>query len=941
MSNRWLKALCRAYVMLVVCLPLPGRADSLAGPLTVGSERNFPPYADVDSENRATGFSVELFAAVAKNQDLPVRFVLGDWNAVWTDLVEGKIDALPLVARLPSREGLVEFTRPHTYAYDTFFRRKGSAPIRNIEEARPFSIIVLRSDAAHHALTSRGFAAQLRPVDTLADGMRLLASGEHDALLAPHVLGIRLNQTLGLSEAIEHGPLLNEYRREFSFATKKGDWALRDKLEAGLEAVKQSGEYDRLYRKWMDIDEPVTLSRTTVLGVVLGILAAVALLAVWNRALHRLVAKRTADLREHQAHLEQTVEERTAALTASETKYRGLERRYRTYLELTNEWTWVTDAAGMVTEDLPGLRRFTGMSLEHILGAAWLETLHPDDRQNAAAVWNQAVAEKSPYETNFRMRRHDGEYRWVLTRGVPIFDDRGEIVEWAGSCLDITERKQVGDALRESEERFRLFMDNSPGIAWIKDEEGRFVYLSRTFEQRFGVTLDAWRGRTDHDVWPADIARAFRDNDLAVLRDGQSRQVIEQARIADSLPSWWLISKFLIVDAAGRRYVAGTGVDITASKQAEEALREADRRKDEFLATLAHELRNPLAPIRNVMHLFRQQGQRDPALRTAQDMVERQLDHMVRLVDDLLDVSRITHGRLQLRRERVALATVLTHAVESSRPHLDQAEHELTISLPPEPIHLDADPVRLMQVFQNLLHNACKYTEPGGRVGITAGLDGGEIVVTVSDNGIGIPPERLPDLFEMFSQIGVAQERAQGGLGIGLALTRGLVRMHDGRIEVRSGGAGKGSAFSVRLPAVAGTSPPVGESGETQFKPKAGLRILVIDDDRDVADSLAMVLRIDGFEVETAYGGHEGIDAALRFNPDIILLDIGMPRLDGYGTCRRIRELSGARPPRIVAVTGWGQENDRRRVKEAGFDGHLVKPVPVSAVLALLATVPR
>ncbi len=375
-------------------------------------------------------------------------------------------------------------------------------------------------------------------------------------------------------------------------------------------------------------------------------------------------------------------------------------------------------------------------------------------------------------------------------------------------------------------------------------------------------------------------------------------------------------------------------------------LREADRRKDEFLATLAHELRNPLAPIRNALELLRRADGDSTLREQARSMMERQLQRMVRLIDDLLEISRITRGKLQLRNDRVELAAVVESAVEAARPVIEAQGHELTVTLPSEPVYLDADSTRLAQVFANLLDNAVKYTEKGGHIWLTAERQGGEVVVSVRDTGIGIDAEHLPRVFEMFSQVAPALERSQGGLGIGLALVRGLVELHGGTVEARSGGTGMGSEFTVRLPVVEAsvqTTQEPGDDGEMlRCPPKR--RILVVDDLRDAADSMAMMLRTIGHETRTAYDGLEAVQAAATFRPDVVLLDIGLPKMSGYEAAQHIRAQPWGKGMALIALTGWGQEEDKRRALEAGCDHHLTKPVDPAALeklLALIAPAPQ
>ncbi len=364
-------------------------------------------------------------------------------------------------------------------------------------------------------------------------------------------------------------------------------------------------------------------------------------------------------------------------------------------------------------------------------------------------------------------------------------------------------------------------------------------------------------------------------------------------------------------------------------------LRESDQRKSVFLATLAHELRNPLAPIRNGLQVLRLTA--DPSVRDeARDVMERQLGQLVRLVDDLLDISRISRNKLELRKSRIPLSAVVDNAVETIRPLIDAKGQTLTIALPAEPVYLDADLTRLAQVFWNLLSNSNKYTDPGGRIELSAVRQDDEVVVSVRDNGIGIPAEARCGLFTLFSQLDHSLERAQGGLGIGLALLKGLVEMHGGSVEAHSAGLGKGSEFVVRLP-VAPDGPKEATSTADEKAPGVRQRVLVVDDNRDAAASLAMMLSLVGHDTRTAHDGLEALELAEAFRPDVILMDIGMPRLNGYDACRRIRQQPWGQRILLVAVTGWGQENDRSRSQEAGFDHHLVKPINFAHLEQLMA----
>ena len=367
-------------------------------------------------------------------------------------------------------------------------------------------------------------------------------------------------------------------------------------------------------------------------------------------------------------------------------------------------------------------------------------------------------------------------------------------------------------------------------------------------------------------------------------------------------------------------------------------LEEADHRKDEFLAMLAHELRNPLAPLRNALHIVRQRGpDRRAVTRHALDLMDRQVGHLVRLVDDLLDVSRITRGKVELRKEAIDLAEAATRAVESARPLIDARRHRLTYEGPPAPVRVEADPVRLTQVIGNLLTNAAKYTDEGGRITLTVGWEAGEAVVRVRDTGVGIAPEMLPRVFDLFTQVERTLDRAQGGLGIGLTLVRSLVELHGGSVQAFSGGVGAGSEFVVRLPARADAEDRGRETRPGVAAPVTPRRILVVDDNLDSAETLAQLLQLSGHQARTAHNGPGALAAAGAFRPEVVLLDIGLPGMDGYEVARRLRAGPGGEKMLLVAQTGYGQEEDRCRSRQAGFDAHLVKPVDPGALQALLA----
>ncbi len=378
---------------------------------------------------------------------------------------------------------------------------------------------------------------------------------------------------------------------------------------------------------------------------------------------------------------------------------------------------------------------------------------------------------------------------------------------------------------------------------------------------------------------------------------------------------------------------------LMAHKRSEEALRDADRRKDEFLAILAHELRNPLAPIRNSLHILRLTSPNDPTAERVAEMMERQVNHMVRLVDDLLEVSRISRGKIELRKEPVEVAAVVRSAVETSRPLIEAGGHRLALAIPPEPLTLEGDPVRLTQVVANLLNNAAKYTDAGGRIWLTVRREGGEVAISVRDTGRGIPPDMLPRVFELFMQIDRQPSRAQGGLGIGLTLVKSLVEMHGGSVEAHSEGPGRGSEFVVRLP-LSGVGAPAHASPRAASPSPvlAARRVLVVDDNRDAAESLDTLLQLLGADVQVAYSGPEALEALSTYKPSVVLLDIGMPGMDGHEVARRIRQRPESKDVTLIALTGWGQEEDRDRSQLAGFDHHLIKPADIDALQNLLVS---
>jgi len=531
-------------------------------------------------------------------------------------------------------------------------------------------------------------------------------------------------------------------------------------------------------------------------------------------------------------------------------------------------------------------------------------------------------------------------FEWETQR-VTLPDGRHGVV-----CYfhEITARQRAERALHESEEHMRMATETTGVGIWEWNfVSGRIRWDAQMF-RIYGIapTPDGFVSYEDWSgcVLPEELARQeeLLQDTLRKIGDGSRefrirRQDDGQCRSIRSMET-------VRADAQGQvHWVVGTSLDVTAQRQMEEDLNMAARRKDEFLATLAHELRNPLAPLRNGLHLMKLAGgQQATTVEQARSMMERQLTQMVRLVDELMDVSRISLGKLELRKERLPLAAVVNSAVETSRPLIEQMGHELSVTLPKQPIMVDADMTRLAQVFLNLLNNAAKYSDRGGHIRLNVELQGSEVVVAVTDTGIGIDADQLPRIFAMFTQLSGSLERSQGGLGIGLSLVKRLVDMHGGSVEAKSEGRGMGSEFVVRLPVATEASQP--QSSGVADEPaatKPSLRILIVDDNRDGADSLSEMLKMMGNDTRTAYDGQQGVDLAGEYRPNVILLDIGLPKLNGYEACRLIREQPKGKGVVLIAVTGWGQDEDRRRSREAGFDHHMVKPVDPQDLMRMLA----
>ena len=599
-----------------------------------------------------------------------------------------------------------------------------------------------------------------------------------------------------------------------------------------------------------------------------------------------------------------------------------------------------TDAEGRVTYLNGVAEGLTGWTQAEAVGRPLPEIFHIVNEQTRQPAENPALQALREgvivgLANHTVLIARDGTERPIDDSAAPMLDGSGSPVGTVLVFRDVTERRQA----EEAQARLATIVESSHDAIISKTLDSVIRTWNAGAERLFGYKAEEAIGRSILLIIPPDRLDEEKMI-LARLARGERIEHYETVRVAkDGRQLDISLTISPIRDAEGNIIGASKiARDVTERRRAMEALREADRRKDEFIALLAHELRNPLAPLRNGLQVMRLAAGDAYAIAKARDMMDRQLSHMVRLIDDLLDVSRISLNKMELRRSRVLLADVVSSAVETARPALEAAGHKLTVSLPPEPVPLDADLTRLAQVFGNLLNNSCKYTRPKGTVSLSAKRVGDEVVVTVKDNGAGIPQDKLDSIFDMFMQVDRTSERSQGGLGIGLTLVKRLTEMHGGSIEARSAGEGQGSEFIVRMPVLNRPAIQGGPGPDMESDLQLQRRILIVDDNRDSADSLAMLMEITGNKTYLAHDGVEAVEAVEKYRPEVMLLDIGLPRLDGYEVCRRVREQPWGKDIIVIALTGWGQEDDRRKSEEAGFNGHLVKPVDYDKLLELLSS---
>ena len=601
------------------------------------------------------------------------------------------------------------------------------------------------------------------------------------------------------------------------------------------------------------------------------------------------------------------------------------------------------------TQPITAMLGYSASTAPEMTLATVNDLMHPDDMGRLAAHVERlhTLADGEIASFRHRMRAPSGQWAWIEVRDAVLSRNASGAPEQViGTAREITAQMQAAEALRESGARHQLLVETMLQGVVHHAADGSIIALNPAAARILGRPREALIGSDPEN----EERNTIRED--GTLFPGTEHP--SNVALRTGVPTHGVVMGVFNWDLKEYRWISVDAVplmrpgsdvpwevytvfeDITDRRRVEHALRDAHTRKDQFIATLAHELRNPLAPIRSAVAVQQQRSAGDPELQWSQAIIERQVGHMARLLDDLLDASRIASGKLDLRREPVYLSAIITQAIETARPLIEAARHTLSVELSDQDVMLDADPMRLAQVFANLLTNAAKYTEPGGQIALSVAMLESEVMVRVRDNGIGIAKTHLPRVFEMFGQVQAALERSQGGLGIGLSLAQSLVELHGGIIAAHSEGVGRGTEFTVRLPAPRATAVTLPSAAAAPVAVQANRRVLVVDDNEDGCDSLAALLRMMGYAVDVAYDGLEAILKTDEFHPEVVLMDVGLPKLNGYEACVVMRQRPITADVVILAVTGWGAASDLQQAMESGFDGHLVKPIDMQHLGQLL-----
>ncbi len=627
-------------------------------------------------------------------------------------------------------------------------------------------------------------------------------------------------------------------------------------------------------------------------------------------------------------------EERRAAHAVAESQ-----ARFHQLAETIPQLAWMAHPDGHIFWYNQRWYDYTGAKLEEMEGWGWTSVHDPEVLPVVMERWRACIVAGTPFDMVFPLLGADGVFRPFLTRVNPFRDAHGAIVLWFGTNTDVSEERAQSEELRRRQRELQTLADNSPDIITRFDRMHRHVFVNAAVELATGMPRGAFIGRTHRELGiPEALCEMWGETIARVFETGQP-QAIEFDFDAPDGPRFYLGRFVAELGTDGRvEFALCVTRDRTAERLAELAVHDANQRKDEFLAILAHELRNPLAPVRNGLEVLRLSSDGDTRTAGVREIMERQIVIMTRLIDDLLDISRISLGKVELQREAVTVSSILDAALEVSRPSIELGRHELTVTTPDNSLLLYADSTRVAQVVGNLLRNAAKYTPDGGHIALVSSRDGSDVVIRVSDDGIGIPQTMLTKVFDMFIQIEHPTVKSQGGLGIGLALVRQLVEMHGGTVQAESDGPGLGSTFTVRLPLAPGAPAPVRDGEPTAAETEAvSLRVLVVDDNVDAVESLVTMLSIMGHDTQSAFSGADALEVITSFAPDVIILDIGLPDMSGYEVATKIRSDPALEHLVLVALTGWGSDEHRRRSREAGFDFHLTKPTD-SAILGRILT---
>ena len=618
---------------------------------------------------------------------------------------------------------------------------------------------------------------------------------------------------------------------------------------------------------------------------------------------------------------------------------RASEERLQLALRAGHSGAWDWDMSRDVAEVSPSYRELFGLPPgSPVTYDVWLGRVHPEDRERCRAYGEAFFAGgETEWRLEFRIVTPQLGVRWHRAIGRVDRDASGKPLRFLGVSTDITEEQRAFAALRESEERFRAMADGLPLIVWVHDAHGQQQFVNRTFLEFFGVTEAEMKGEHWQVLMHPQDAQAYTAEFLACTRE--HRPFHAEVRVKDARGEWrtiesWGRPRF---SAAGEFLgMVGTSADVTERRRMEQTLREADRRKDEFLAMLGHELRNPLAAISAAMEIFRRVLPGDAEIQGVRASTERQVAILRRLVDDLLDSARISTGKIRLQRKPVCMQDVLHAAIDSSRPYIGARKHELVIEQAGEPLIVSGDELRLVQVLSNLLHNAARYTPEAGRIRVTLEREGTEAVARVRDNGIGIAPDMLEQVFELFVQGSEAASRSRRGLGLGLTLVKRLVELHGGSVSARSQGSGQGSEFVVRLPLASGLARPASRlpsGGGVEARPSR--RILIVDDNVDGVTVLSSLLARLGHQVQQAHDGRGALEQAAAFRPEVIILDIDLPDMAGHEVARRLRATQVGRGATIVAASGFvptGADDAPGGL----FDRYFIKPLDIAELEALL-----